>query len=189
MSDQASEGGETIEFDYVEGGGPGIAELPAATAGEETAAAGPPEPQLLWSEEQISVFLRGAGEGAHMLAGVAERDWAMTEKDLERMVPPLTRICNRYEAVLQLAPVADPLLLAHGLVLYSGRSVLERKRAIRDAELARRQRDGYDVVDVDQAQDDDEEDLGGDEPQPRPSAPEDGASYFPESPRARSSST
>ena len=124
------------ELDYVEGAGPGIPELSGAPPGGV-----PPSPPGLehpdlerpkWDQETIEQFLRGTGAGIHMLAGVSERDWLMTEKDLERIGPPLTRICNRYEPVLKLAPVADPLLVAHGFGLYGWRSALERQRALRD---------------------------------------------------------
>lgn len=125
------------ELDYVEGAGPGIPELtgPGAAPGGAPPAPGPEHPDLerpKWDQETIEQFLRGTGAGIHMLAGVSERDWLMTEKDLERIGPPLTRICNRYEPVLRLAPVADPLLVAHGFGLYGWRSALERQRAMRD---------------------------------------------------------
>lgn len=183
-------GGETIEFDYVEGGqGPGITELPAGSAADPdttAAAAAAAEPAILWDQETVEQFLRGTGEGIHMLAGVGEQDWKMTERDLARIAPPLTRIANRYEPVLKLAPVADPLLVAHGFALYGWRSALERQRAIRDAQIQQRQRDGYDVVGHDPDLEQPEADTESEEPD---IDVEGGAAYFPDSPRARSTST
>jgi hypothetical protein len=142
--------GATIDIDYLEeGAGPGIAEIPedlelrGAAEEEEAAAAQGAEVLPGWDQATIEQFLRGTGAGIHMLAGRAENDWLMTEKDLERIAPPLTRICNRYEAVLKLSPMADPLLAAHGFGLWGWRSALEAKRAQRDAEEAEPAGPGY----------------------------------------------
>lgn len=178
MSDEQQQeqaDGQTVELEYVEQAGPGIPELPPGPP--PAAAVDPPiEPQILWEQEQIETFLKGTGEGLHMLAGVAEHDWRMTQKDLERIAPPLTRIANRYEPVLKLAPVADPLLVAHGFALYGWRSALERQRALRDQREQVLQRDGYDVVGQEQPDVEiDEEELG-----------QAGPAYFPDSPRSTS---
>ena len=137
---------ETLEeLDYVEvQGGPGVLELPEHVAEPQEPAQ---EPTVLpgWEQEQIEAFLRGTGAGVHMLAGKAESDWLMTAEDLARIAPPLTRICNRYEPTLRLSPIADPLLVAHGMALYGWRSALEAKRAQRDAEEERREQPGYDA--------------------------------------------
>ena len=124
------------ELDYVEGPGPGIPEIssdrqlpPPAVAGELVA---PEVPQ--WEQETIEKFLEGAGAGLHQLLGQGERDWKMTQADLDRIAPPLTRIVNRYEPTARLSPMADPLLVAHGVILYGWRSMLEAKRAERDRE-------------------------------------------------------
>ncbi len=174
------------DIDYVEEAGPGIPERPelppATVAGEQAAAAAAGAAEYPgWQQETIEQFLLGTGEGVHFLIGQAERDWQMTKKDLERIAPPLTRICNRWEPALRLSPAADPLLLAHGFALYAWRSVLEAERAKRDREA--------------------EEDSGLPQasyqpsPGPEPPAPageqetaemEAVAPYFPESPRARS---
>lgn len=124
------------EIEYVEESGPGITELPELPAG-------PPQEQLPgggtqeypgWQQETIEQFLLGTGEGVHFLIGQGERDWQLSKKDLERIAPPLTRICNRWEPALRVSPAADPLLVAHGLALYAWRSVLEAQRAKRDRE-------------------------------------------------------
>jgi hypothetical protein len=125
------------EIDYLEESGPGIPELPEAAApapelppGGDPATIGLPG----WEQETIETFLQGTGAGIHMLIGQTEKDWLMTEQDLKRIAPPLTRICNRWEPALRLSPVADPLLVAHGFALYGWRSALERRRALRDGE-------------------------------------------------------
>jgi hypothetical protein len=137
------------EIDYVEGPGPGIPELPAGPIVEPIDDAEQAAPEQLpgWEVETVEQFLRGAGAGLHMLAGVAERDWMMTQADLERIAAPLTRIANRYEPVLRLSPMADPLLVAHGFALYGWRSALERKRALRDLQDELAAGDGYEPVD------------------------------------------
>lgn len=145
MSDQSD---QDVEIDYVEGPGPGIPELPATPLQEPAALSGEAPAQDLpgWEQDTVEQFLRGTGAGLHMLAGVAERDWTMTQADLERIAPPLTRIMNRYQPTLRLSPVADPLLVAHGFALYGWRSALERKRAMRDLEDAASAGDGYERV-------------------------------------------
>jgi hypothetical protein len=123
------------ELEYVEERGPGILELPESSE-QPPAAEGPPEAQLYpgWELEHIEQFLKGTGAGIHFMIGAAENDWRMTEEDLERMAPPLTRIANRWQPALRLSPIADPALFAHGAFLYAWRSMLERKRALYDAE-------------------------------------------------------
>jgi hypothetical protein len=177
-------------LDYVEEAGPGIAELPE----------GPQRPPIDtdgqgavlqtypgWSQETIEQFLQGSGAGIHMLIGAAERDWLLTSKDLERIAPPLTRICNRWEPALRLSPIADPLLLMHGLALYCWRSLLEAKRAQRDAEDAV---DGEPVATYERGPAEPDAEIEPDEGEHPAQGAADmngGASYFPESPRARSS--
>lgn len=156
-----------VELDYIEDSGPGVAELPAAgeVARDALPAGAPVEPTYPgWEEATVETFLKGTGAGVHMLIGQTENDWLITEKDIERIVPPLTRIANRWEPALRLSPVADPLLVAHGLALYGWRSALEAKRAQRDAEALANTGPGYDTgpgpvgaaVDEDQELDDDE---------------------------------
>jgi hypothetical protein len=146
------------EIDYLEETGPGISELPEHVELPPGAEAEQPQPLYPgWDPDAVEAFVKGTGAGIHMLIGQTERDWLMTEKDLERIVPPLTRICNRWEPALKLSPVADPLLVAHGFALYGWRSALERKRAMRDAEVELAgPRAGY-------VHDDEDEDLAGDE--------------------------
>jgi len=125
-----------LELEYTEGGGPGIVELPADVQfGGEPA---PDDQQALpgeypgWEQETVEQFLMGLGAGVHMMIGAAEKDWLMTQRDLERIAPPMTRIANRWEPALRLSPFADPLLVAHGFALYGWRSALERSRALLD---------------------------------------------------------
>jgi hypothetical protein len=129
------------EIDYLEpidGDASGIPELPQMTA-EDFGGAAPDvqehdELYPGWSEETVTTFMQGAGAGIHMVWGVAEKDWLLTKTDIDRIIPPLTRILNRYEPTLRLSPYADPFLLAYGLALYGWRSALERQRALRDRE-------------------------------------------------------
>jgi hypothetical protein len=137
----------TREIDYVEEAGPGVLDLSEAPTEEHVPAADVVmEPPQLWEQETIETFLRGLGVGLHMIAGAGEKDWLMTQADLERIAPPLTRISNRYEPVLRLSPYADPLLVAHGFALYGWRSTLERKRALRDAQENAERSAGYEPV-------------------------------------------
>jgi hypothetical protein len=150
------------EIDYLEESGPGIPELPEGPAADQVPAgaiAEIPPSYPGWEPETVEQFLKGTGYGIHMLIGQAENDWKMTETDLERIVPPLTRICNRWEPALRLSPIADPLLVAHGFALYGWRSALERQRALKDKQAGQRpatgeryERAGGDV-DEDQAED------------------------------------
>lgn len=124
-----------VELDYLEENGPGIPELNGDAQHQLPAGADDLDPLLPgWELETIETFLQGTGAGIHMLIGQTESDWLMTRKDLQRIAPPLTRICNRWEPALRLSPLADPLLVAHGFALYGWRSALEAKRAQRDRE-------------------------------------------------------
>jgi hypothetical protein len=129
------------ELQYVEEHGPGIAELPDGAELPPEDLDGAPELRLYpgWELGTVEQFLKGTGAGLHFMIGAAENDWRMTEEDLERMAPPLTRIMNRWEPALRLSPVADPMLFAHGAFLYAWRSMLERKRANYDAEREEQQ--------------------------------------------------
>jgi len=144
------------ELDYTEGTGPGIPDLsqPPPRASGAPPPREPPAPseqerqQELaalpgWEQGTVEQFLKGTGAGVHMLVGVADSDWLLTEKDLERIAPPLTRILNRYEPAVRVSPYADPLLVAHGFGLYGWRSALERQRALRDARREAEAGDGY----------------------------------------------
>jgi hypothetical protein len=126
------------ELEYVEERGPGVADIPEqAPGGPELAGQAAVVPVYPgWDREAIDQFLKGTGAGIHYMIGAAEADWKMTEEDLERMGAPLWRIANRWEPALRLSPVADPLLFAHGAFLYAWRSMLERKRALYDAQDA-----------------------------------------------------
>lgn len=173
---------DTVELDYVEGPGPGVVDLSQVPPDQEQQQPEDlnAEPPQLWEQATIETFLKGAGHGLHMLAGVGDKDWLMTEVDLERIAPPLTRICNRYEPILRAAPYADPLLVGYGFALYGWRSALERKRALRDAaEEAQRTGggSGYERVGVDE-QPTVETNAIAEEDIP------DTAPYFAESPRA-----
>jgi hypothetical protein len=123
------------EIDYLEESGPGITELPQLPAGGPPPPGGEPEVAAYpgWQKEQIEQFLRGTGAGIHWMIGAGEADWLFVQEDLDRIGPPLTRIMNTWEPAVRLSPLADPLLLIHGLALYCWRSALEMTRAKRDA--------------------------------------------------------
>lgn len=127
--------GEITGLDYVEDAGPGFTELPAAPPPVAELPSAEPPAYPGWTIDQIELFLRGTGAGIHQLVGRADRDWLMVTEDLERMAPPLHRICNRWEPALRISPAADPIMFAYGSTLYAWRSLLEARRAGRDAEL------------------------------------------------------
>jgi hypothetical protein len=132
------------EVDYVAERGPGIPELPPGEPIEEQLVVGE-EIQAYpgWEQETVEQFLKGAGAGMHLMIGEGEKDWYMTETDLDRIAPPLTRILNRYEPTLRASEYADPLLVAHGLGLYGWRSVIQQRQAARRKQEARLEQDGY----------------------------------------------
>lgn len=134
------------EVDYVEEAGPGILELPEGAPAEQQPVDGPEvlEPALRWEQDAVEDFLKGGGAILHLMIGAGEEDWKMTLEDLERIAPPLTRIANRWEPLAQLAPYADPLLVAKGFAIYGWRSALETARAKRDAQASpTAPREGY----------------------------------------------
>jgi hypothetical protein len=131
------------DFDYVEEQGPGIHELKSPPAVPETALEREDPASLYpgWEQATVEQFLTGTGHGLHLLLGAGEKDWLMTQTDLDRIAPPLTRIMNRYEPALAASVYADPLLVGWGLGLYGWRSVLQRQAALKARAEARG--DGY----------------------------------------------
>jgi hypothetical protein len=124
-------------IDYVEGGAPGIPDLPRMPDLREAQLEQEQfQPSMYpgWSEDHFHTILRGFGSGMHLLLGQTDQDWLMTQEDLDRIAPPMTRIANRWEPALKASTYADPFLVAYGLTLYTWRSMLERARALRDAE-------------------------------------------------------
>lgn len=120
---------ETEEFEYIEREPAAAAASPAA--GEEVALAEPMlAPEEKWIEEGVREHLKMVGSIGHELVGKAESDWVMTERDLERIAPPLTRILNRYEPTARLSAASDPLLLGYGTTMYAYRSMLQRRAAL-----------------------------------------------------------
>lgn len=141
------------EVDYLEETGPGILELPESPVAPPELPAGPASAQQYpgWERDTIETFLRGTGAGVHMLIGQTEKDWLLTEEDLKRIAPPLTRICNRWEPALRASPYADPFLVGHGLFLYGWRSVLEVKRAQADEEREQEEGERASYIPADEA--------------------------------------
>jgi hypothetical protein len=89
-----------------------------------------------WEEAVIGSLLGVKGRMLHATAGVSDQDWVYTDLDLQAIVPPLTRIFNRYEPIRKYAPYADPLTLFTAFSAYVTRSALERREElqVREAE-------------------------------------------------------
>jgi hypothetical protein len=114
-------------------GDPGPGFTPGATAaepgepGDQPALPGWPDDV---AEEQVRSFLMTVGDAAHAVAGVGELDWRFTEKDQDRLAPPMTRITNRYETLRAVAGHSDELAVAIGMGLWGWRSMLERRAVL-----------------------------------------------------------
>lgn len=119
---------ETQEFDYIEQEPAAHTALPA---GEEEVLLGEAVlPDVKWEEEAVGEHLKMVGTIAHELWGKSESDWLMSERDLERMTGPLTRILNRYEPTARASVASDPILLGYGTTMYTYRSILQRRAAL-----------------------------------------------------------
>ncbi len=91
--------------------------------------------QPSWLEESVRDHLSLMGSGLHMIfGGESDTAYRMSEEDLRRIAPPLTRILNRHESLAQFGVISDPLLLAEGSVLYVGRSMLQVRAAKMEAQ-------------------------------------------------------
>lgn len=102
----------------------------AADPGAGMELAQPAAPEEGWLEESVREHLSIFGSGLHMLfGGESEKAFEMSQKDLQRIAPPLTRILNHHESLAAFGVISDPLLLAEGTVLYAGRSVLQVRAA------------------------------------------------------------
>lgn len=86
------------------------------------------------AEAKVRAVLFNVGDGVHAVAGVGEYDWVMTQRDLDRIAPPLTRILNRYDTTRAIAAYSDELAVALGVGLYGWRSALERVAVLRAQE-------------------------------------------------------
>lgn len=142
MSDVAPEDAQDGEegLSYVEpnaaaGGGGQVPMLPAPAGGIPDGE-GLGEPAVIdeqWQEEAVREHLVMGGDMLHAFIGVSETDWKMSERDLERIAPPLARILNRHSELAKLAVFSDPILLGWGTGLYAYRSVLQARAARMDA--------------------------------------------------------
>nr|MDQ2896738.1 hypothetical protein [Actinomycetota bacterium] len=86
-----------------------------------------------WREESIEEYLTMIGDVAHAALRVGEEDQEtgkMTERDLKRIAPPLTRILNRYDTTRALAVAGDEGLAIAGLAAYGTRNYTRRRRLI-----------------------------------------------------------
>jgi len=82
-------------------------------------------------EEKVRSILLNGGDLLHAGIGVGELDWVMTEKDQDRIAPPLTRIINKHEQLAAIAGRSDELAVAIGTGLYAWRSLLEREAILK----------------------------------------------------------
>lgn len=126
----SSPAGFSTSDPFVGNSGPGFA--PGADPGEP-GDAGPEIAGLIpeVSVDQVRDVLRNVGDGAHAVIGVGELDWVMTEADLARIGPPMTRIVNRHPELAAIAAHSDELAVAIGAGLYTWRSLLERQAVLR----------------------------------------------------------
>jgi hypothetical protein len=80
------------------------------------------------SEETVRALLTAQGALVHGLVAIdkASDEWVWLEAELAAIVPPLTRIVNRYDALRQLAEMGDPLAVLLALGGYGKRSLQTR---------------------------------------------------------------
>jgi hypothetical protein len=92
---------------------------------------------LLVSEETVRALLTAQGSVVHGLAAIDKEsdEWVWLQAELDAIVPPLTRIINRYDSLRRLAEAGDPLAVMIALGGYSRRSI-ETRAATRAALLA-----------------------------------------------------
>jgi hypothetical protein len=125
---------------------------PASSADDFLSDAGPafdpkaappaPEPELedellqeleQWDEKQIRELLTLQGEITHAVFAAGPDDdetWYQTERDLNAIAPPLTRIANRYDAIRAAAAAGDEILLASAVSRYAARNYVKRRRLL-----------------------------------------------------------
>lgn len=108
---------------------------PGETPGDRPAGPGPALfeiPEV--AEEKVRQALLVGGDGLHAIFGVGDYDWLATQRDIDRIAPPLTSIINRYEPARAIAGRSDELALLVGVGLWSWRSLLERAAVMRERE-------------------------------------------------------
>ena len=128
---------------FVEDPGPGFDQEAAAAGADDVRAQHEAEARAAGveaftlpevEEEKVRTVLFNVGDGVHAIAGVGDYDWVMTQRDLDRIAPPLTRILNRYDAAKVAAGYSDELAVLIGAGLYGWRSMLERVAVTRAEE-------------------------------------------------------
>jgi hypothetical protein len=134
---EASSGGSSTGSDpFIGNPGPGFDPTQAGQATDPNGfSSDPPQPVLPIpdvSEDQIRSALANGGDMLHALVGIGEYDLVMTQADLDRIAPPLTRIVNRYEPLQAVAGHSDEAAVAIGFGMYGWRTALER-RAVKHA--------------------------------------------------------
>lgn len=127
MSDEIDDV-DVVDVDYIE---PEPAARRTVAAGDEVLLDEPAViDEVRWEEQAVTEHLEMVGGIVHELWGKAETDWVMSERDLQRIGPPLTRILNRYEPTARAAIASDPILLGYGTTMYAYRSILQARAAV-----------------------------------------------------------
>ena len=84
-----------------------------------------------WDEQKVQEFVVMQGEITHSLFNAGPEDdetWLHTERDLRAIVPPLTRILNRYDMTRAAAAAGDEALLAAAVARYGARNYTKRRK-------------------------------------------------------------
>lgn len=129
-SSASSRAGSSGSAAFIADAGPAFdpKQAPAAPVIDE-----PELPLEEWSEEQIEEFFMLGGETLHMFLRVGADDretFIPTERDVKAIVPPATRIANRYDAIRAAAAAGDEILLATALSRYAIRNYARRRRLL-----------------------------------------------------------
>lgn len=116
---------------YTAGPGPGFDPnkppdiAPPQAEEKRSATGGVAVPEELWDEEKLRVWLTNAGDGLHELLGSGDDElWRMTQRDCERIAPPLANVLNRYQPTQAVAQYSDAGAVALGFGIYGWRNAL-----------------------------------------------------------------
>jgi hypothetical protein len=82
------------------------------------------------TEAQVRELLIAQGALVHGFLAIEKgsEEWVWLQAELDAIVPPLTRIVNRYDFLRRAAEHADPLPIGMALFSYTQRSLAERGR-------------------------------------------------------------
>lgn len=90
-------------------------------------------------EDTVRSLLEAQGSAVHALVAVdkSSDEWVWLRAELDAIVPPLTRIINRYEPLARLTgEYGDPIAVAIAIGGYGRRSLEERAIAAANRQLA-----------------------------------------------------